>query len=50
MRRLTPALTTALDLATVALGVAAAQVGLGLWAALAAGAVGCAGLSWALSR
>lgn len=46
MRRL----TTLLDLATVALGVAAAAVALGLWGGLAAGAVGCAGLSWALSR
>lgn len=46
MRRL----TSALDLSAVLLGVAAAALAFGAAAALAAAAVGCLGLSWALSR
>lgn len=42
--------TDLLDLATIALAVSAAAVGLGLSAALAVGAVGCGVLSWAIER
>ncbi len=43
-------LTDLLDVTAVLLGVAAASLAAGLWAGLAAGAVGCAALSWALEH
>ena len=43
-------LTSLLDLGAVGLGVGAAYTALGLWAGLAAAAVGCGALSWALER
>ncbi len=46
MRRL----TDLLEVTGATLAVASASVAGGLWAGLAAGAVGCFGLSWSMNR